>query len=103
MADSPSAPKPPPNLRVADSESRECDNCSHYSRGKCVKYSNLPVDGEWLCDSWEKGSQEDPDKPDAEPVPVSEQARTTREAGVRVRAHFRRARRSAPVAREAQD
>ena len=95
MADSPSAPKPPPNLRVAADESRECDNCTFYARGKCVKYSNLPVDGEWLCDSWEKGSQTDSDTDDSKAVPVAEQARTTREAGVRVRAHFRRARRAA--------
>jgi hypothetical protein len=88
MADT---PKPPPNLRVADDESHECDTCKYDERGKCTLYSNLPVDDEWVCDDWVKGSTPDRDSD----TPVADQPRTLREASVRVRSHFRRARQKA--------
>jgi hypothetical protein len=81
-------PKPPPNLKVATDEARECDTCKYDERGKCTLYSNLPVDDEWVCDDWVKGSKPDTDSD----IPTDQQAKTTREASVRVREHFRRAR-----------
>lgn len=90
MADSDAqgVPKPPPNLRVSTDETQECDSCTHYQRGRCALYNNLPVDGEWTCDSWKKGSQSDDDQP----APGSG-AKTVQEAydqRVQVRAHSRR-------------
>lgn len=84
--DAQGAPKPPPNLRVSDDEQKECDNCSHYSRGRCTMFHNLPVDGEWVCDDWEKGSETAED----EETPVADQPKTLSDARIRVREHFRR-------------
>lgn len=61
------APKPPPNLRVASDESRECEVCSHFDRGRCVLYNHLPVDDEWVCDSFAKGDKADTDDDGPEP------------------------------------
>ena len=85
MAD---APQPPPNLRVSDSEVRECGSCKYYQHGRCTHadYNMLPVVDEWVCDSWAKGSQTDTDADD-QPEP-----KNLREATVRVREHFRRLR-----------
>jgi hypothetical protein len=83
--DAQAAPKPPPNLRVADDENRECDNCSHYQRGKCVLYSSLPVDGEWVCDSWEKGTAQGDDAP----FKGKNLSEAEAEARIRVREHTR--------------
>lgn len=53
-----SAAPPPPNLRESsDEESQpehECGTCRMYdlASGTCWGYANLPVDGEWVCDSW---------------------------------------------------
>lgn len=95
--DAKGAPKPPPNLRVSSDEARECDTCSYYKRGKCSMYSNLPVDDEWVCDSWEKGEPEDAED-QAEETPAEDQPKTLKdanaEARIRVRQHFRRARAS---------
>jgi hypothetical protein len=82
-------PSPPPNLRVATDENRECDTCTHFSRGKCTKYNNLPVDDEWICDSWVKGSQQDTDTD--QPFTGKSLKEANTEALVRVRAHSRRA------------
>lgn len=53
------APHPPPHLRVsssseADQPEHECGTCLMYdfATGTCWGYGNLPVDGEWVCDSW---------------------------------------------------
>jgi hypothetical protein len=89
MADTPA---PPPNLRVADDESRECDTCKHDKDGKCTLYSDLPVNDEWVCDDWAKGSKPDDDSD----IPASEQASNLRDASVRVRAHFRRRKTASP-------
>ena len=78
------APKPPPNLRVSDDEEKECDSCSHYERGKCSMYNHLPVDGEWVCDSFEP---KDKEKFDGKNLREAEN-----EAYVRVKAHVRRRR-----------
>jgi hypothetical protein len=54
-----SAPTPPPNLRVSTSTEserpeHECGTCHMFdvATGTCWGYGNLPVDGEWVCDSW---------------------------------------------------
>lgn len=88
--DAKGAPKPPPHLRVSDDESRECDSCTHFERGKCALYDYLPVDDEWVCDDWKKGSQTDDDEPDDEPS--VNRSGTMDEARTRVREHFRRRR-----------
>src|SRR5215831_5188441 len=53
------APSPPPNLRLAtDSENigpeHECGTCKMFdlASGTCWGYGNIPVKGEWTCDSW---------------------------------------------------
>ena len=81
-------PDPPPNLRVATDENRECDTCRFDTRGRCTKYSNLPVDDEWVCDSWVKGSQSDSDTD--QPFNGKSLQAANNEALVRVRAHNRR-------------
>jgi hypothetical protein len=82
------APKPPPNLRVSDDENRECDSCVHFDRGRCKLYSMLPVDGEWVCDSYESNGKGDPDAEyKGKNLKEAEQ-----EAFTRVRAHRRRIR-----------
>lgn len=81
-ADAKGAPKPPPNLRIAGDEAKECDSCKHFVRGKCSEYSNLPVDDEWVCDSWAKGSPDD-DEPDD--TPVEKQPKTLRAATAEMR------------------
>ena len=86
------APKPPPNLRVSDDEARECDSCVHYQRGKCALYNNLPVDGEWVCDSYKHGRDDPDDDDDDEPSNPKNLREAERVAYVRVRAHNRRAR-----------
>ena len=87
--DAQGAPKPPPNLRVSDDESRECESCVHYQGGRCDEYPAVGhVDGEWVCDSYEKG-REDPD--DDQPSGAKNLREATRVAYVRVRAHNRRA------------
>ena len=83
-------PPPPPNLRVSGDEAKECDTCAHYARGKCEAFSNLPVDAEWVCDDFKKGSQ--PDEDDESETPAEDQPKTLREARVRVREHLRRVR-----------
>jgi hypothetical protein len=54
-----SAAPPPPNLRVStsaetDAPEHECGTCHMYdlATGTCWGYGLLPVDGEWVCDSW---------------------------------------------------
>jgi hypothetical protein len=49
---------PPPNLRESTSTEdeqpeHECGTCRMYDEGVCWGYGNWPVDGEWVCDSWE--------------------------------------------------
>lgn len=65
--DAKGGPAPPPNLRVSDTEDRECDSCAHYQRGRCelpvLKDFVLPVDGEWLCDGYSKGRNDPDDQP----------------------------------------
>ncbi len=53
------AASPPPNLREStssetDQPEHECGTCRMYDpeRGACWGYGLLPVDGEWVCDSW---------------------------------------------------
>lgn len=72
--DAKAAPKPPPNLRVATDEGEECEVCTHYERGKCAKYSNLPVDEEWVCDSFAKGGRADTDDDGPEPKNLKQAA-----------------------------
>jgi len=93
--DAGSTPKPPPNLRVAEDENRECDNCTYYSRGRCTQYSNLPVDGEWVCDTWKQGSESGADDTEDKPFDGKNLKEADAEARVRVREHFRRARQQA--------
>ena len=82
--DAKGVPKPPPNLRVSDDENRECDSCTHYQRGKCALYNSLPVDGEWVCDSYAPSGVRDPDD-----VPGKNLRDAERNALVRVREHTR--------------
>src|SRR5215475_6622066 len=84
----PSAPEPPPNLRVATDENKECDVCEYYDRGKCTKYSRLPVDGEWTCDSFEK----DPSKSDPDNVSRDKQPQTLKGAAAETKRRFAAAR-----------
>lgn len=86
--DAQGAPKPPPHLRVAENEDQECDNCRHYQRGRCALYSQLPVDGEWVCDSWSKGTEQGDDDDLAE-SPRPNRSGTLEEARIRVREHTR--------------
>lgn len=66
-----SAP-PPPNLRVSDSSEtgreQECGTCVMFDQGRCWGYGNFPVNGEWVCDSWQQDPdwQEQDDEQDAE-------------------------------------
>ena len=87
MADT---PKPPPGLRVSEDENRECDVCKHDDRGKCVMYDHLPVDDEWVCDSFTKGSQSDDDEDDD--TPREKQPKTLRGARDEVRRRTDKAR-----------
>ena len=89
------APDPPPNLRVAESDAKDCGNCEYYTDvavGHCSKYSNLPVNAGWLCDSWEADTDKSGPDADDKPVPREQQAKTLSDARVKVREHFRRAR-----------
>ena len=70
--DAKGAPKPPPNLRVATDEAKECEVCAHFDRGKCVLYNHLPVDDEWVCDSFKKGDGTDTDDDGPEPKNLRE-------------------------------
>ena len=82
--------KPPLHLRVSANENTECDSCKMFTRknatdpfeGRCTGYSLLPVCGEWVCDSYEKAGPDD------------DQPTDLQEATVRVREHFRKARRA---------
>lgn len=88
MADPDANAAPPPNLRVADSESKECGNCEHYQRGRCelpvLKDFVLPVDDSWVCDDWKAGGTDTNDQFKGKNLGEAE-----REALVRVRAHTR--------------
>lgn len=88
-ADAQNAPKPPPNLRVANDESRECGNCSYYKRGRCelpiLKDFVLPVSDEWVCDDWKAGGTDT----DNQPFQGKNLSDAEREARIRVRAHSR--------------
>lgn len=94
--DAAGSPKPPPHLRVSENEEKECDTCSHFLDGKCHKYNDLPVNGEWVCDDWEKGENQDPDEAEEDEAygkPAEGQPKSFKEARVAVKAHFRRVRR----------
>lgn len=96
--DATGSPKPPPHLRVSENEDRECDTCTHFLNGKCHMYNDLPVNDEWVCDSWEKGKNQDPDQADEDEAygaPAEGQPKNFKDARIRVKAHFRRAK-SAP-------
>lgn len=88
--DAKDTPHPPPNLRVSDDENKECDSCRMFTRrqpvdpfdGRCTGYSLLPVCGEWVCDSYDKAGPDD------------DQPTTLAEARIRVKEHYRRARRA---------
>jgi hypothetical protein len=88
-ADAKNAPQPPPNLRVANSEDRECGNCQHYQRGRCelpiLKNFVLPVNDEWVCDDWKAGGTDADDGP----MPGSNLKDAERNAFISVRAHQR--------------
>lgn len=91
VSDAQGVPKPPPNLRVSTDETQECDSCTHYQRGRCALPApydaNLPVDAEWVCDSYKQGRQDD------DPPAPGSGAKTVQEAydqRVQVRAHSRR-------------
>lgn len=86
--DAQGAPKPPPNLKVADTEGQECGNCSYYKEGMCgmcTLYSNLCVDDSWVCDSWKSGGTDTEDQPFRGKNLSDAEA----EARIRVRAHSR--------------
>ena len=95
--DAAGAPKPPPHLHVSENEDKECDNCAHYLDGKCHKYNDLPVNGEWVCDSWEQGRNQDPDEAEEKEAygpPAKNLRGAERQAFTIVREHRRRVRAS---------
>ena len=81
-------PEPPPNLRVATDENKECDVCTYDVRGRCSKYSNLPVDDEWVCDAFKR----DAAKSDPDNVPRDQQPRDLKGAAAETRRRFAAAR-----------
>lgn len=95
--DAKGTPVPPPNLRVSDDEERECDSCLHYDRGRCKMFPTVGhVDGEWVCDKWERGGPSSRDNDDQDEDDRPFRGRNLREAEqeafTRVRAHRRRIR-----------
>lgn len=87
--DAKGGPEPPPNLRVAESEAKECGNCQHYQRGHCdlpvLKNFVLPVNDSWVCDEWAKGGTD----ADAGETPAHDLKGAERNALIRVREHTR--------------
>lgn len=86
--DGKNAPKPPPHLHVSENEDRECDCCDHYLDGKCHLYNDLPVNGEWVCDDWKQGRNQDPDEDEEKATPRERQPKNLRDAGRSARQRF---------------
>lgn len=75
---------PPPNLRVAPTDQRDCGDCAHYkTTGECVKYPPACVAEGWLCNGFDPKSGSGVFK-------GRTLAEARDEAYVRVRAHTRR-------------
>jgi len=90
--DTDTTPAAPPGLHAAESEDRECGNCTYYrSDGNaCTKFPPLCVSDEWLCGAWKAGGK-DTDEQQGPP------ARTVREAQRSSLARINQARRQGPA------
>jgi len=53
----------PPGLHAAESEDRECGNCTFYrsSDNACTKFPPLCVSDDWLCGAWKAGGKDTDD------------------------------------------
>jgi hypothetical protein len=82
-ATSDQGPAPPPNLRTAPDEDKECGNCVYYDNVHCTRFPPLCVDDEWLCDAWKAGGKDtEPGEPTG--------AKTVRDAGKETLARLHR-------------
>ena len=61
-------PAPPPSLRAATEENRECGNCVYFDTTHCTKFPPLCVSDEWVCDAWKAGGKDTDDGPPAHTV-----------------------------------
>lgn len=51
------APTPPPNLRESTDLAHRCGGCHMFNTGHCWGYGNLPVEPDWVCDSFEPSNK----------------------------------------------
>jgi hypothetical protein len=73
---------PPPNLRTASEEDKECGNCVFYDNVHCTKFPPLCVDDEWVCDAWKAGGKDTDEEP-------ASSAHSVRQAGKQALANLR--------------